>query len=225
MRKYPLFLFGLLLTIACTTETSPPTPTPLLADRLSGLVSVQTNHPTPTLANTQEPATVAIIPSATSQPATATATMLSSTATVEPSATATASATLVMVTPAIQTAFNAVNLRSGPRTDYPVIGFLMGGESAEVLAVYGEGNGWYNVRLDNGSLGWVGANVVQPLVAFEEELIPTVATIPPTSTPTATATPIPTNTPLPPFATATRLPTTTPNAPTPIPWPTYNPYP
>ncbi len=73
-----------------------------------------------------------------------------------PAATATPASTGVTVSN-----FANVNIRSGDGLNYPVIARLVVGTTAEVLGVSSRGSGWYQVRLPDGTVGWVGYNVVQ----------------------------------------------------------------
>jgi hypothetical protein len=99
---------------------------------------------------------------------------------------------------------NSVFLRRGPGTSYQQIGTLSQGDEVVVSARFGEGdNTWYEIRADDGLIGWLSASVVRLVDGFASDLIPTASVIPPTptptATPTATATPIPiaTETPIP----------------------------
>ncbi len=57
--------------------------------------------------------------------------------------------------------YTNVNVRSGDGLNYPVIARLMVGMTAEVLGISSRGTGWYQIRLPDGVIGWVGHNVVQ----------------------------------------------------------------
>ncbi|WP_158540650.1 C40 family peptidase [Romboutsia weinsteinii] len=52
---------------------------------------------------------------------------------------------------------DALNVRSGASTSYSVIGKLYKGNTVEILS---SSNGWHNVKLSNGSTGWVSAQYV-----------------------------------------------------------------
>ncbi len=60
--------------------------------------------------------------------------------------------------PSIQANGN-VNVRSGPGTDYDLVGLLSNGQSAVVIGTSGNGD-WFNVQLSDGTIGWVGSSVV-----------------------------------------------------------------
>lgn len=50
-----------------------------------------------------------------------------------------------------------LNVRSGPNTTYPVKTFL---RSGEVVILLSESNGWYKVKLSNGTIGWVSSSYI-----------------------------------------------------------------
>ncbi|MBX2999619.1 MAG: SH3 domain-containing protein [Caldilineaceae bacterium] len=115
---------------------------------------------------------------------------------------------------------SALNLRTGPSTNYPVIVTLAQGTSLRVLGQESAGQ-WINVRVLSGSasgqVGWVAKMYTSftgsaPIVATP--VPPNTATPLPTATATRTPTPLPT-------ATATHTPTPLPTAtPTETPTPT-----
>ncbi len=91
---------------------------------------------------------------------------------------------------------DAINLREGPGTNYPVVGSAQNGERFEILARSGSGaNLWYVIRRGQNGTAWVYGSIVQ--IEPENAIIPAAATIPPpppTETappPTATITPSP----------------------------------
>ncbi|MDB0440529.1 ligand-binding protein SH3 [Clostridioides difficile] len=51
----------------------------------------------------------------------------------------------------------SLNVRSGPGTSYSVIGKLNGGDVVELKA---KSNGWYKVKLSNGTTGWVSSSYI-----------------------------------------------------------------
>jgi uncharacterized protein YgiM (DUF1202 family) len=53
------------------------------------------------------------------------------------------------------TAAEALNLRSGPGTSYPVIAWLQPGD---VLTITQQSNGWVQVTTPTGAAGWVNSN-------------------------------------------------------------------
>lgn len=168
-------------TVAATSVLSEPppqtatfAPTPTIVVVVVGKTAVSTNTPLPTTT-----------PTAT-ESATATATM---TATATATATNTRAATATVAPFVVKVIFASVNIRVGPGTIYSDMGFLSEGERVTVIAQTEDGS-WYNVRLENGRLAWVAANVVAPVNnTTDPEDIPIALTIPPA--PTRTPTPIP----------------------------------
>ncbi len=132
----------------------------------------------------------------TASPSLATATpvvMLTATETPIPSATPTAmpislpTATPIppaTATPILVTA-EMVNVRSGPGTNYPLIGTLSPNNPAKVLGRNAPST-WWQIQLSDGQMGWVSASVVQ---ATNVEQVAVVQApplpIPPTATPPA----------------------------------------
>lgn len=144
-------------------------------------------------------ATETAVSTATSLPTTTPTATESAPATATRTATATARATntrAAIATPApfvVEVIFASVNIRVGPGTVYSDLGFLSEGERVTVIAQTEDGS-WYNVRLENGRLAWVAANVVAPINATTDpDDIPIALTIPPA--PSRTPTPIPTSAP------------------------------
>lgn len=82
-----------------------------------------------------------------------------------------------------------VNVREGDSTLYPIISRLPIDASAEILGVSNRGTGWYQIRLDNGRIGWVSPTVVS--VTGDVRNLPLIAPppLPATATPTLTPTP------------------------------------
>lgn len=139
-----------------------------------------------------EQATLTTEPSATATPP--------ATATDSPTATPTATATATRPPPSptaeprVRTDQNSVFLRRGPGTNYLIIGTLLQGQDALVLARFGEGeNTWFEVRTAEGQTGWLSASIVELGDGHATGAIPTASVIPPTPVPTAT--PSPTATP------------------------------
>jgi uncharacterized protein YraI len=133
---------------------------------------------------TAEPAT-ATAPSATDTPLAATAT---ATAAPEPT-----------VTPGITAGSQGVNVRSGPGTNYSIIGSLDPGAQAPVTGKYGD---WWQIQY-NAAPGWVFGEIV---TASNVENVPEVQPPPVPTRPPATAAPAPTAVP----PTAVAPPTATP---------------
>ena len=119
------------------------------------------------------------------------------TATPQPTATATVTLTPTPQTPTLL-AKTDLNIRTGPSTEFQVVGILPADMSAEILGVNAE-HTWWLVAFPgapNGH-GWASASVAYG-TALHAENVPVVVSPPtPTPIPTATATPTPTNTPLP----------------------------
>jgi hypothetical protein len=148
--------------------------------------------------------TVAVAPTATLAPIVSmtpryTATPIPS-RTPLPSATLTASPTVVPPTPTDTftpsptppvmgsvASMNSINLRTGPDVTYPAITALRPGTRLELLGTNLEGD-WFNVRLEDGTEGWVAAN----LVRIQETPTPF-----PTLTPSPNLTALAQGTPLP----------------------------
>jgi uncharacterized protein YraI len=57
------------------------------------------------------------------------------------------------------TAYRRVNVRSGPGTEFEVLGALAAGQTADVIGTSGEANEWLEIRF-NGDTGWVAYFVV-----------------------------------------------------------------
>jgi len=131
--------------------------------------------PTPTI--TPQPPTATPIPSATLTP-----TPLPATPTPAP-------ATLTVNVPAL-------NVRSGPGTQYSRVGLLVQNEQAQILGQAGSGQGqWWQIRFDPapGGAGWVSANpsFVATANAGQVPVVdapPPPTPVPATNTPQATAT-------------------------------------
>jgi uncharacterized protein YraI len=103
-----------------------------------------------------------------------------------PTATAQATTATAISKPQIQ-ASNALNVRSGPGTAYPVVGALNSGEQADIVAKNPEGD-WWQVTLPSGGTGWVYGPLVQAqgdtsAIAVASDIPPA----PPTPTPAPVA--------------------------------------
>jgi hypothetical protein len=99
---------------------------------------------------------------------------------------------------AIVTAFIGLNVRSGPGVEYPVIGGLSEGESAQIVGKNPEETWWLIVYPSNSDgRGWVSASEDYS-TASDTERVPAVEVTPlPTASSTSTGTPAPTTTPTP----------------------------
>ncbi|GAB4513269.1 MAG: hypothetical protein OHK0046_13930 [Anaerolineae bacterium] len=170
------------------TATASPTVTPTDTPTVTP-TDTATNTPTATLTATE---------TATSTE-TATAT---ETPTVTPTATHTATATPPI--PLLRAMQNDLPVRAGPGLQYARISALNTGQRFEVTGISEDG-AWYQVRLPEGGLGWVGNLSSAIEVAGPVGFVP--VALPPTATPTETPTDTPTHT-----ATHTATPTDTPTS-------------
>jgi len=136
-------------------------PDPATATVIPSPVPAATPTPTPTPAPAR--------PSATPTP----------TPTPVPTRTATATATPAARARAAQT----INVRSGPGTNYPVVGALPADEDALIVARNPAGD-WWQIQQQDGVLGWVYGAVIS--ITEDTSAIPEATEIP---TPPATATP------------------------------------
>ncbi len=90
---------------------------------------------------------------------------------------------------------DAVNIRSGPGTVYPIIAALDSGGQAMIVGQNPEGD-WWQIRLEDERLGWVYGEIVT--AQGDTTGIPVAANIPtPPPPPTPAATPTPTSPPKP----------------------------
>ena len=122
-----------------------------------------------------------------------------STATLTPSPTPTQTSTAVPI-PQLRVIQSSANLRRGPGTIYSSIGFVYGEEIVLVLAQNSDGS-WFNVRLADGTEGWLNAIVTEFVDEAAMEGIALALAIPPSLSPipaalltltmTSTKTPIP----------------------------------
>lgn len=106
--------------------------------------------------------------------------------------------------PAVRVVVPSANIRTGPGTDYRILGFLYQDEVVSVLAWNGVGeNPWYVVLTPNDMVGWLAASATEPVTPPIEDNplivggVPPAATIPVAPSPTPTMTPVPTFTPSP----------------------------
>ena len=86
------------------------------------------------------------------------------------------------------------NVRMGDSTLYPIVGYLLVGEEADLLGRSPRAN-WYQVQLANGEIGFIAASTVRTDTALETLTYVEVPPLPYTPTPTPTATPIASPTP------------------------------
>ncbi len=80
------------------------------------------------------------------------------------------------------------NVRGGDSTEYPILATLNQGQTVLILGISSRGTGWYQVRLPNGTIGWMAPSIVT--VSGNLNLVPFVPPppLPPTATPAPTAT-------------------------------------
>ena len=107
-------------------------------------------------------------------------------------------------------ASSALNVRSGPGTDYPIIAALQQGEIANITGKNTNGD-WWEIALANGQTGWVFGSLVT--TAGDTTGVAVAANIPappPTATPAPAPPPAATTAPAEPAATA--APAVDPNA-------------
>ena len=183
--------------------------------------SLQTTRALPTADELEiYPSASTISPTATEKPPStnAAATSLPTVTTIgmqtlQPSTTFTRQPTVTME-PEVEVNIGSANVRSGPGTNYDTITMVGEGSRFVVIAKNSSGD-WYNVLLDDGTLAWIAASVVDEvssLVRVEvAQTIPAPPTVVATSPllPTNTSTPLPTNT-LAPLPTNTLPPPTLP---------------
>ena len=145
-----------------------PTPAPTFTPTATIPILVRATPATytPTLTPVSEEATPISSPTPVSE------------ATEATEATATSTATPTPVIPQVVASIT-VNVRSGPGTNYPVIGSLSPGNSLLVTGQNEQGT-WWQVQPVEGSIGWVAASVVE---ARDVEDIP-IAQAPPPPKPT-----------------------------------------
>lgn len=84
------------------------------------------------------------------------------------------------------------NVRLGDSVNYPTVGALGRGQSAQILAISSTGSGWYLIQLPDGRRGWISPTVVA--VSGDTSGLPRIAPPPVPFTPTP---PPPTAAPLP----------------------------
>lgn len=79
------------------------------------------------------------------------------------------------------------NVRSGDGTEYPVIDALLENQSAEIIGISSAGSGWYLIRLEDGTEGWIAPSIVRQ--SGDLRGVPRVSPPPPPATPTPTPLP------------------------------------
>lgn len=150
------------------TFTLVPTFTPTATVTEAVIVSVASNTP---------------VPSATPVP------ILTSTPTPQPTATnvPTPTATPTPVPPQVSASI-AVNVRTGPGTNYPAIGTLLP-NTPLVVTGKNDATTWWQIQQSDGTIGWVAASVVEavnvagvPVAQTPIPPEPTSTSVPPTPT-------------------------------------------
>ena len=143
--RWPLMLAALtvapLIAAGCSGQSAPTPATATLAP----IVSLTPRSTATLVPSVTAPPTLTLTPSTTPSPAPPTLT---------PSPTSTPP-----VLGSVASA-NDVNMREGPNVSFPALSALRPGTGVTVLAT-DEAGGWYNVRLDDGSEGWISATLVR----------------------------------------------------------------
>lgn len=162
---------------------------------------VPTRTPTETVAALPDSEASATATSPTAVPSRTPRATATQTPTPQAEATATETPT---PQPAVRVIVPSANIRTGPGTDYRILGFLVEDEVVSVLAWNGEGeNPWYVVLTPNDMVGWLAASATEPITPPTEDNplivggVPPAATIPAAPSPTTTPTSLPTFTPSP----------------------------
>jgi hypothetical protein len=77
------------------------------------------------------------------------------------------------------------NVRTGDDTAYQVVGFLLNGQSANILGISSTGTGWYFIELADGKRGFISPQVVTTSgnVTGLTQITPPPFPVPPTATP------------------------------------------
>ena len=134
-----------------------------------------------------------------------------------PLSTSTKAPTATIV-PQVRMVSSSVNIRSGPGTNYNTLTTAVAGDTAQIVGRNQDGS-WLNIRLDDGSRGWIASSVVD-FIGFDLvnsiTIASTIPAIPATSRPVPTNPPaLPTNTSIPPTILPTNPPIPTqPQVPT-----------
>lgn len=141
---------------------------------------------------TATPTPPTLIPTATATPKplpTATPVEIVNTPTPTVTPTHTSTPTITPTPQPVAIASDAINVRGGPGTIYPVIGSMQQDEEALIIAKNKTGD-WWQVKLSDDRTGWVSDNVVTIQGDVSPVSVATnIPTPPPTSTPAATPTP------------------------------------
>ena len=153
---------------ATPTSTHTPSNTPLATD----------GPPTPTIENPTA-APLVLQPDPTKPPPT-----------ITPTSTPLPSATPTRSSPAAEIRGDAINLRSGPGTDYSVVGSANRGDVLPITGKDAATPGWYRVAAAGGSAAWISASPAL-VAASLAEAVPVVPV--PAAPATATPQPVPTN--------------------------------
>ena len=163
--------------------------TPTLPPLSTRVVLVPTTTPAP-------PATQTATPTSTAVPTTATTAATAVPLTATSSFTATATSLSPTITSGLLTIVQGVNVRSGPGTNYPVVGSLKAGDTAPVLGRNATGD-WFVISLKNGpgGQGWVSANSNISTYNGDKSQLTVVAAPPVPATPVPAATPKPAGNP------------------------------
>ena len=175
-------LIALILLAACNSTPPPPPPT---ATPVSFLTQPETATPLPQAEPATAPATAEPpAATATSSPSPTLPAEATATNTAVPTATAIPSPTpepAPMVT-LPDTSTSAINVRSGPGTDYPVLGQFEPGQNAAVTGRNAD-QSWWQVSLADNTPGWVFGELVQFSGPAEAIPIAEAPPPPPTATP------------------------------------------
>ncbi len=186
MKWYHALLVSTLVAVlalsACGAPRELPTPTPT---RMMKPTFTPTPASSQAVASAPQSTVAVVVPTDTPTPTP-----------IPPTPTFTATPTWTPTPkPAVVVRSRRLNVRAGPSTLHPRIGMVTKGERLDVLGKTPDGT-WWQIRLNDGTLGWVYAKLVQPEGPINEvQVAQNIPTPPPTPTPTYTPTPRPTPTP------------------------------
>lgn len=82
------------------------------------------------------------------------------------------------------------NVRAGDNTLYQIVGFLLEGETANILGISSRGTSWYFIELENGVSGFIHPNIVSTEGDLDELQFVSPPPLPPTQIPIPTAIPV-----------------------------------